>query len=197
LGIVLRKCFFRYLFANKPDRVIFGKNIDIFNPKNIRIGRNCLTGDNCLLDLKQGRSITIGDKVIIRRETILRCGLGSIEIGDNTAVGSYTHIGAIGTRVKIGKHALIAAYVYPMGGGGYDLNRFDGPLNKQILVGKGIFIKDDFWLLGGVCVTDGNSIGTGTVVGAGSVVTKHLPSYAVASGIPARVVRRRFDREKE
>jgi acetyltransferase-like isoleucine patch superfamily enzyme len=43
----------------------------------------------------------------------------------------------------------------------------------------------------GVTVLDGVHIGNGAVVGAGSVVTKSLPDYAIAFGVPAQVVRKR------
>jgi maltose O-acetyltransferase len=52
-----------------------------------------------------------------------------------------------------------------------------------------IVIGDDVWLGGGVVVCPGVTIGEGTVVGAGAVVTRDLPPYVLAVGVPARVVR--------
>ena len=55
--------------------------------------------------------------------------------------------------------------------------------------------KSLFWLGCGVKVLDGVSIGKGSVIGAGSVVTRSIPSYSVAFGVPAAVKRKRGDQE--
>ena len=57
----------------------------------------------------------------------------------------------------------------------------------------GIVIGDDAWLGVGVIVLDGVKIGKGAVVGAGSVVTRDIPDGAIATGVPARVVKMRRD----
>ena len=54
-------------------------------------------------------------------------------------------------------------------------------------------IGHDVWLGQGAMVMTGVNIGTGAVVGAGAVVTKDVPPYAVVAGVPARLVRYRFD----
>jgi maltose O-acetyltransferase len=56
--------------------------------------------------------------------------------------------------------------------------------------GSPITIFDNVWLGGGVIVCPGVTIGANTVVGAGSVVTRHLPPDVVAVGNPCRVIRR-------
>ncbi len=65
------------------------------------------------------------------------------------------------------------------------------PINQQGLTCKGILIEDDCWLGTGVRVLDGVTIGRGSIVGAGAVVTKSLPPYSIAVGVPARVIDRR------
>ena len=190
-GIFLRKYFYKYLFKEKLVNVIFGKNIDIFNPHGISIGKNCLIGDNCLLEAKTDGKIFIGNNVQISRGTLIRCAAGSIEIGDNTGIASYSHIAAMGTKVKLGENVLIAAYSYVIGGAGYGLGKVDIPLCTQPRLGKGIIIEDDVWLGAGVYVIDGNKIGTGSVIGAGSVVTKDIPEYSIAVGVPAKVIKKR------
>jgi len=55
-------------------------------------------------------------------------------------------------------------------------------------------IDDDVWLGAGVIVLNGVTIGRGAVIGAGAVVTKDVPPYSVAVGVPAVVVRRRGEK---
>lgn len=52
-----------------------------------------------------------------------------------------------------------------------------------------IVVEDDVWLGLHVCVMDGVTIGQGAVIGAGAVVTKDIPPYAIAGGVPASVIR--------
>jgi acetyltransferase-like isoleucine patch superfamily enzyme len=63
------------------------------------------------------------------------------------------------------------------------------PVKSQPLTKVGISIGDDVWIGCGVTVLDGVKIGDGCVVGAGAVVTRTLPNYSLAVGVPARVIR--------
>jgi acetyltransferase-like isoleucine patch superfamily enzyme len=56
-------------------------------------------------------------------------------------------------------------------------------------------IEDDCWLGDGVKVLDGVTIGRGSVIGAGAVVTKDIPPFSVAVGVPARVIKTRDGKE--
>ncbi|MBA2748254.1 MAG: acyltransferase, partial [Tatlockia sp.] len=62
---------------------------------------------------------------------------------------------------------------------------------------QGVVIEDNCWLGYGVKVLDGVTIGEGSVIGAGAVVTKDIPPYSVAVGVPAKVVRSRQPVEKQ
>ena len=64
----------------------------------------------------------------------------------------------------------------------------DAPICKRTIV-----LHDYVWLGYGVTVLSGVEIGQGAVVAAGSVVTRDVPAYAVVGGVPARVIKYRFD----
>ncbi len=58
--------------------------------------------------------------------------------------------------------------------------------------GKGITIGNDVWIGKNVIITNYSNIGNGAIVGAGSIVTKDVPDYAIVAGNPARILRYRF-----
>lgn len=76
-----------------------------------------------------------------------------------------------------------------VGGSGTDKRfaRHDAPLFSHTTIGN------DVWIGHGVTIKTGITVGDGAVIGSGSVVTKDVPPYSVVAGVPARVLRYRFD----
>ncbi|HOY45735.1 MAG TPA: acyltransferase, partial [bacterium] len=131
--------------------------------------------------------ITLGEEVLLGRGTVLGTRNGTIEIGDYSNIGANCRLGTT-TRIRFGRHVLLAANCY-IGGAQHKFDRLDVPIMRQGYESKGgVVIEDDCWLGAGVMVLDGVTIGTGSVIGAAAVVTKDIPPYSIALGIPARVV---------
>lgn len=62
--------------------------------------------------------------------------------------------------------------------------------------GKGdINVEDDVWIGFGATILSGVHIGKGAVIAAGSVVTKNVPAYAIVGGVPAKIIKYRFDED--
>lgn len=107
-------------------------------------------------------------------------------------------------RLIIGNFVSIASNVVFIGGGNHNMNSFSTfPFKVKFLNyefearTKGpIIVKDDVWIGTNVLVLSGITIGQGAVVGAGSVVTKDVPPYAIVGGNPARVIKYRFNTEQ-
>ncbi|MGB8405866.1 MAG: sugar O-acetyltransferase [Mycobacterium sp.] len=87
---------------------------------------------------------------------------------------------SIGDDVQIGPNVQLLTATHPLD---------PGPRKDKWEAAEPIVIGDNVWLGGGVIVCPGVTIGADTVVGAGSVVTRDLPSRVVAVGSPARVIR--------
>ena len=69
-------------------------------------------------------------------------------------------------------------------------------LNTGSALCKGpIIIEDDVWIGESAIIMSGVHIGRGAIIGAGAVVTKNIPPYAVAVGVPATVIKYRFGRD--
>ena len=124
-------------------------------------------------------------------------------------VGKYTYgrlnvfcYGNESEKLQIGSFCSIAGTSKFILGGGHDLSTFlTYPVKPKILhegtaLCKGtIIVEDDVWIGESAIIMAGVHIGRGAVIGAGSVVTKDVPPYAVSVGTPAKVIKYRFDNE--
>lgn len=193
-GLFLRQKLYRSLFGSMGKRVLLGRGLTLRQPQRVHLGDGAIIDDACMFNVRGEESrLVIGRGVFIGRCTYLNARGGSIEIGDHANLSSHIRVGTY-SRVLIGRHAIIAAFCY-IGGVDHRTDRTDIPMALQGCLDKGgVVLEDDVWLGAGVIVNDGVTIGKGAVVGAGSVVTRDIPPYAVAYGVPARVVRSRLDR---
>lgn len=112
----------------------------------------------------------------------------SVELGDNSGIGIRAQING---KVIIGKNVMmgpdVCIYVR-----NHAFDRTDVPMNRQgFAPEKPVVIEDDVWIGARVIILPGVHIGTGVVIGAGAVVTKDVPDYAVVGGNPARILKMR------
>jgi acetyltransferase-like isoleucine patch superfamily enzyme len=188
LGLVLRKALYPWLLGSCGRNVVFGQNVVLRHPHKIHIGSNVLVDDNCLIDAKgeSNKGIRIGDGVFIGRNTILSCKNGDIDIGDHANIGFNCEVFSA-SRVSIGPSVLMAAYVYVIGGD-HDFSDSSKSVLAQPRTSSGVNIAEGVWTGAGARILDGVSIGPHAVIGAGAVVREDVPGWAVAAGVPARIV---------
>jgi acetyltransferase-like isoleucine patch superfamily enzyme len=191
LGIFLRNLFYPLLFKKVGKRVNFGKSVTIRHPHKISIEDDVAIDDYCVLDAKglENDGIYISKNVFIGRGSILSCKNGDIILEKNVNIGFNSEIFS-GSKVVVGENTLIAAYVYIIGGG-HDYSRVDIPITEQEKISHGIKIERNCWIGAGVKVFDNVTIGEDTIIGAEAVVSKDIPAFSIAAGIPARVVKSR------
>ena len=158
----------------------------------LELGKNNFIGDNLvILQRKGGGKIRLGDKVSLYKNCILETGQeGEILLGDQASIHHNSILKAYLSPIEIGSGVMIAANCTL-----YSYNHeiaLGTPMREQPICSKGgIKIGDEAWLGTGVVVLDGAHIGKGAVIGAGSVVTGHIPDNAIAVGNPAKVVKQR------
>lgn len=113
-----------------------------------------------------------------------------VEIGDYSGIGVNCRIHG---KVKIGNDVMMAPEVLILTAN-HRFDRLDVPMRMQEhYPSEPVAIGDDVWIGTRVIILPGVSIGHGAIVGAGAVVTKDLPQYAIAGGNPARVIKYRTD----
>ncbi len=147
----------------------------IFNERFIRIGRDTMIGPQCTLSagMIPGQEcisdpvVSIGDRCLIGKGSGI-VGHFSIEIGDDVWTGHHV-------------------YITDQNHGYQDVDR---PVSVQVMPERPVRIGRGSWLGHGSVVLPGADIGEHVVVGANSVVTGVIPSFSVAVGSPARVIRR-------
>jgi acetyltransferase-like isoleucine patch superfamily enzyme len=113
----------------------------------------------------------------------------SIRIGNNTRIhGTCIHAYQ---NIIIGNNVLIAANCNIIDGNGHDLS-FDNPSNRINTIGgsKSVIINDNVWIGANSLILPGVTIGEGSVIAAGSIVTKDIPPMVVAGGNPAKVIKK-------
>lgn len=193
LGIFLRSIFYPFILGSVGRGVAFGANLAIRHPKKIHIGNNVVIDDNCVLDAKgaTNRGIRIGNGVFIGRGTILTCHNGDIVLEDNVNIGFNCVISSL-SSIVIKKNHLMAAFCYLVGGD-HDSDRTDIPVLFQGRSSKGIMVKENVWLGAGVTILDGTTVGRDSIIGAGAVVNKDVPDFAIAAGLPAKFL---YDRRQ-
>lgn len=127
---------------------------------------------------------------------------------DAVSVGNYTY-GELtvltfkkGPRLKVGNFCSIASGVVFVLSADHDISRISTfPFKTKCLktekyeaVSKGdIKVGDDVWIGQNAIILSGVNIGQGAVIAAGAVVTKDVPPYAIVAGVPAKIIRYRFE----
>jgi acetyltransferase-like isoleucine patch superfamily enzyme len=191
LGLFLRSKLYPLVVGSVGRNVVFGVNVTLRHPHKIAIGDNVVIDDSCCLDAKgtDNKGIAIGTGVFVGRNTILSCKNGDILIDDHANLGFNCEVFSA-SRVRLGKNILMAAYTYLVGGD-HLYDRVDIPVLRQGRTARGIEVDDNVWLGTHVVVSDGSHIGRDAIIGAGAVVVGEIPEYAIATGIPAKVIRDR------
>ena len=125
---------------------------------------------------------TIGDNSFVQKQSVVM----NADIGKFCSIASKVSIG-------LGNHPITMVSTHPA------FYSSSQPLAKtfsdkdSFQPFKRIEIGHDVWLGQSTMIMDGVTIGTGAVIAAGAVVTKNIPPYAIAAGVPARIIKYRFD----
>jgi acetyltransferase-like isoleucine patch superfamily enzyme len=133
--------------------------------------------------------------------------LNEVELGDFTYIAGNTSISktTIGKFCSIGPNCKIGLGKHPSNTFVSSHPIFFSDL-KQAQISfadkkyfeefENITIGNDVWLGADIIVVDGVNISDGVIVAAGSVVTKDIPPYAIVGGVPAKIIKYRFEKDE-
>jgi len=194
MGYLARKICYKRLMGNCGEGVQFGKNLSLRHPGKMHIGAGSAIDDDCLLDARGTTpgNFVIGEQVLIARACLIQAktDAGWLKIGDRCSIGGQCTITSTG-GIELGANVLLAGQCY-LGGGRYKTELLEVPMMDQGMYSRGpVVIGDDVWIGAGATILDGVRVGRGAIVGAGAVVTRDVPDFAVVTGVPAKVVSQR------
>ncbi len=153
--------------------------------------------------LKMGCSIgenieIVNSKVGLNSRYAYHASVRNCEVGEYTSIGRYSKINnaTIGKYCSVSWDVTIGATNHPMDNistHAFPYVRRIGFVEKDNQHIVKTRIGNDVWIGCNAVILPGVVVGDGAVIAAGSVVTKDVPEYAIVAGVPAKVVRFRFD----
>lgn len=167
----------RHITNTKPSKE-FPIKIKNSTVSNIKISEGCyIDGCRC-----------IGDKIILGRFVYLN-GPGTTisALVNKVEIGSFSSI-AEGVKIYEWNHKIDRLSTHF-----FNVNVFKEDILLDINSNGDVIIEEDVWIGSNSVVLSGVTIGRGSIIGAGSVVTKDIPKYSIAFGNPAKIYRKRFD----
>lgn len=140
-------------------------------------------------NLHIARNVRIGNYTTIIVQSQNGLDNSRLEIGENTYIGEYNNIRAGGGIIKIGKNCSISQHI-SMIASNHLIDRTK-LISKQAwdIKRTGIEIEDDVWIGANSVILPGVKVHHGAVIGAGSIVTKDIPSFAIVVGNPAKLIK--------
>lgn len=184
-GIKAARGGYRRLFLKRVRGLfLVGKHVHISYGKHITCGRSVKFEDYaeihglCSEGLVFGDYVTIGRGVMIRPSSYYGGDYGSgLVMGDHSSIGPYGFVGCSG-KITIGSNVMFGMKCNLLAEN-HNFSNTEVSIKSQGVNQKGITVEDDCWIGCNVTILDGVTIGKGSVIGAGTLVTKDIPPGSI------------------
>ncbi|NQV72974.1 acyltransferase [bacterium] len=169
-GTYIRRSFWSHRLKSLGTNARIGVGVNVWEPSNIRIGRDFTTLQNCTLAATGGGQLTIGDNVSLNSNV-------SIDAGENGVI-------RIGSGSGIAHNGVLRS----------SSHEYENPylsFKDQGHRPGSIIVEEDCWVAANVTLLPGTILRRGCIVASGSVVGGEFPEFTVIAGFPARAVGKR------
>ncbi len=183
-GKLIRGIWYRLFLKKTKGLFLVGRNVRITHASHISCGKNVKFEDFseihglCKQGLHFGDNVTIGRGVMIRPSSYYGKDLGmGFTIGSNSSIGPHAYVGCSG-MITIGENVMFGPKCSLFA----ENHVFDNvacSIKSQGVSQKGIVIEDNCWIGSNVVILDGVTIGRGSVIAAGTIVTKDVSPGSV------------------
>ena len=149
-------------------------------------GRHSVIHHSVRMDTPPYRKFRLGDYSVIESFACINNAVGDVIIGDHTRVGLHnTVIGpvTIGSHVNLAQGITVTAL-------NHNFADSEKRIDEQGVRTTPVVIEDDVWIGANAVVLPGVRIGNHSVIAAGAVVTKDVPSHSIVAGVPAKAIKK-------
>lgn len=148
-------------------------------------GRHSKIYRSVRMDTPPYRTFSLGDHSVVESFSCINNAVGDVVIGDHTRIGLHnTIIGpvTIGQHVNLAQGIVVTAL-------NHNYSIPDQRIDQQGVTTAAVTIGNDCWIGVNAVILPGVTIGEHSVVAAGAVVTKDVPSHSLVAGVPARIIK--------
>lgn len=194
---ILRGGVKRLFLKQAKGLLLVGKGVQISHGKHITCGKNVKFEDFseihglCSDGLVFGDYVTISRGVMIRPSSYYGNDLGKgLVMGEHSSIGPYGYVGCSG-KITIGKNVMFGPQC-SLFAENHNFSDTESSIKSQGVNQKGITVEDDCWIGSNVVVLDGVTIGKGSVIGAGTLVTKDVPAGSIVMDKREKIIKERI-----
>jgi len=148
-------------------------------------GKHAVIHRSVRMDTPPYRKFFLGDYSVVESFACINNAVGDVMIGDHTRIGLHnTIIGpvTIGNHVNLAQGITVTAL-------NHNFSDTEKRIDEQGVNTTPVVIGDDIWIGANAVILPGVTIGSHSVVAAGSVVTKDVPPHSLVAGVPAKIIR--------
>lgn len=191
--MLFRGIWHKILFKKTSGLLFVGKRVKIRSHSHMECGSGITIEDGCFINALCKNGVKIGNNFSLGRNSMIECTGVIRELGDQLIIGDNVGIAAnafisVRGKVRIGDNTIFGPSV-KLFSENHIFTDLNIPIYLQGATREGISIGEDCWIGSNVTILDGVHIGNKVVIAAGAVVNKDIPDYAVAGGIPARILK--------
>jgi acetyltransferase-like isoleucine patch superfamily enzyme len=192
----LRGCFMRTRLPHVTGWMLADRHARVLHGRHLKTGRAFSLEEGCMIIALSKRGIVFGNRCTVGRFSYIAPTnplLGDkgegLKVGDHSNIGPYSYIGCSGF-IEIGSNVMMGPRVNLLS----EQHNFDNAgatMKSQGVSRSFIRIEDDCWIGANSTVLAGVTVGKGSIIAAGAVVTKDVPPNTIVGGVPARIIRAR------